>query len=238
MLWEALVDTAEPSGLAKDGRLWQPGEVYQLRATPSRCSSTARRRRRPIDTRSRGAPPCGRCDLTEPGRKADRGCAAIMSCRSAPSWSPDGVRFRLWAPRAANGRVAAGRSGRPELADGARSRTAGSRSTTDGRAGQPATAMSSTARPFPIPASRYQPEGVHGAERGHRSRRLMTGAMPAGAAGRGTRLVIYELHLGTFSETRRLRRRYRASRSSRRARRHRGRADAGRRISRAPQLGI
>ena len=31
LLWEALVDTAEPSGLAKDGRLWQPGEVYQLR---------------------------------------------------------------------------------------------------------------------------------------------------------------------------------------------------------------
>jgi len=32
LLWEALVDTAEPSGLAKDGRLWQPGEVYKLRA--------------------------------------------------------------------------------------------------------------------------------------------------------------------------------------------------------------
>jgi glycogen operon protein len=31
LLWEALVDTAEPSGLAKDGRLWQPGEVYKLR---------------------------------------------------------------------------------------------------------------------------------------------------------------------------------------------------------------
>ncbi len=32
LVWEALVDTAEPSGLARDGRLWQPGEAYNLRA--------------------------------------------------------------------------------------------------------------------------------------------------------------------------------------------------------------
>jgi isoamylase len=31
MVWEALVDTAEPTGTAKDGRLWQPGESYPLR---------------------------------------------------------------------------------------------------------------------------------------------------------------------------------------------------------------
>ena len=31
LLWEALVDTAEPTGIAKDGRLWQPGETYPLR---------------------------------------------------------------------------------------------------------------------------------------------------------------------------------------------------------------
>jgi isoamylase len=31
MVWEALVDTAEPTGIAKDGRLWQPGESYPLR---------------------------------------------------------------------------------------------------------------------------------------------------------------------------------------------------------------
>jgi isoamylase len=29
--WEALIDTAEPSGLAPSGRLWKPGEAYQLR---------------------------------------------------------------------------------------------------------------------------------------------------------------------------------------------------------------
>ena len=32
MLWEALVDTAEPNGLAANGRQWQPGEIYRLRA--------------------------------------------------------------------------------------------------------------------------------------------------------------------------------------------------------------
>ena len=32
LAWEALVDTAEPSGLAKGGRLWQPGEAYPLRS--------------------------------------------------------------------------------------------------------------------------------------------------------------------------------------------------------------
>ena len=31
LLWEAVVDTAEPSGRAKDGRLWRPGESYKLR---------------------------------------------------------------------------------------------------------------------------------------------------------------------------------------------------------------
>jgi glycogen operon protein len=31
LIWEALVDTAEPTGIAKDGRLWQPGESYPLR---------------------------------------------------------------------------------------------------------------------------------------------------------------------------------------------------------------
>ncbi len=31
LAWEALVDTAEPSGLAEPGRLWSPGEAYKLR---------------------------------------------------------------------------------------------------------------------------------------------------------------------------------------------------------------
>jgi isoamylase len=31
MVWKARVDTAEPTGIAKDGRLWQPGESYPLR---------------------------------------------------------------------------------------------------------------------------------------------------------------------------------------------------------------
>jgi isoamylase len=32
MQWEALVDTAEPSGLARDGVLWRAGEAYHLKA--------------------------------------------------------------------------------------------------------------------------------------------------------------------------------------------------------------
>jgi glycogen operon protein len=32
LVWEALVDTAEPTGLAEGGRLWRPGESYRLRA--------------------------------------------------------------------------------------------------------------------------------------------------------------------------------------------------------------
>ncbi|MGH7092988.1 MAG: glycogen debranching protein GlgX, partial [Stellaceae bacterium] len=31
MAWEALVDTAEPTGLAEDGKLWKAGEAYRLR---------------------------------------------------------------------------------------------------------------------------------------------------------------------------------------------------------------
>src|SRR5207245_6977843 len=32
LAWEALVDTAELTGLAEGGRLWLPGEAYRLRA--------------------------------------------------------------------------------------------------------------------------------------------------------------------------------------------------------------
>jgi hypothetical protein len=32
LVWEALVDTAEPTGVAKGGRLYCAGESYQLRA--------------------------------------------------------------------------------------------------------------------------------------------------------------------------------------------------------------
>ena len=32
LVWEALVDTAEPTGRAEPGRLWKPGEAYKLRA--------------------------------------------------------------------------------------------------------------------------------------------------------------------------------------------------------------
>ena len=32
LVWEAVVDTAEPTGLGEPGRIWKPGEAYPLRA--------------------------------------------------------------------------------------------------------------------------------------------------------------------------------------------------------------
>ncbi len=32
LVWEALVDTAEPTGRAEPGRIWKPGEAFLLRA--------------------------------------------------------------------------------------------------------------------------------------------------------------------------------------------------------------
>jgi hypothetical protein len=32
LVWEALVDTAEPTGIATDNRLWMLGQTYRLRA--------------------------------------------------------------------------------------------------------------------------------------------------------------------------------------------------------------
>jgi glycogen operon protein len=32
LAWEALVDTAEPTGRVESGRIWEPGEAYPLRA--------------------------------------------------------------------------------------------------------------------------------------------------------------------------------------------------------------
>ena len=53
---------------------------------------------------------------------------------------------------------------------------------------------------YPDPASRYQPDGVHGASEVIDPAPI-AGPIPAGAAAAGKRLVIYELHLGTFSES-------------------------------------
>ena len=64
-----------------------------------------------------------------------------------------------------------------------------------------ATATASTAgAELADPASRSQPEGVDGPSRGRRSRRRSAGPTRRGAACRCRRYVLYELHVGTFTE--------------------------------------
>ncbi len=108
----------------------------------------------------------------------------------------DMVRFRLWAPRA--------RSVALQLADALLSMHAESEGwfalTTD-RAGPGARYRYVVdGKAYPDPASRCQPEGVHGA-----SEVVDPGAYVWTASGWHGRsweeIVLYELHLGTFSET-------------------------------------
>jgi len=109
---------------------------------------------------------------------------------------PDGVRFRLWAPRAGSAAVQLGDAVLPMrrevegwfalTTDRARP-GARYRYVVDGNA-------------YPDPASRCQPEGVHGA-----SEVVDPGAyLWTASEWRGRsweEVVLYELHLGTFSET-------------------------------------
>jgi malto-oligosyltrehalose trehalohydrolase len=112
--------------------------------------------------------------------------------------TPDGrVRFRLWAPRANAVSVQLGAGSQISMdpeAEGCFALTAATagpgaryRYIVDGQA-------------FPDPASRYQPEGVHGA-----SEVIDPAAYDWSDLGwRGRRwdeIVVYELHLGTFSNT-------------------------------------
>ena len=111
---------------------------------------------------------------------------------------PQGVRFRLWAPRTGAVEVALEGAGTAETLP-MRSEGEGWFALTTPRARPGARyryVVDGAA--FPDPASRFQPEGVHGA-----SEVVDPGAYPWGDAGwRGRaweEIVIYELHLGTFS---------------------------------------
>ena len=97
-----------------------------------------------------------------------------------------------------------------------------------------ATATGSTGRDdFPDPASRFQPEGVHGPSEVVDPRRS-PGPTPAGSALPRRDLVLYELHVGTFTPEGTFDGRRSAQLADlRRARRHRDRADADRRVPRA-----
>ena len=109
---------------------------------------------------------------------------------------PDGVRFRLWAPRAGSAAVQAGDAVLPM-----RREVEGWFALTTDRAGPGARYRYVVdGNAYPDPASRCQPEGVHGA-----SEVVDPGAYLWRASewrGRSwEEIVLYELHLGTFSET-------------------------------------
>ena len=147
---------------------------------------------------------------------------------------PGGVRFRLWAPAAQRWRSL---SMAAQLFCRWRPRPmAGSRSPRPRRGRARATAMSSTAVPCPIPRRASSPKAC--TARARSSTPLPTTGRRCGWRGRPwDEIVLYELHIGTFSESGDFRRRVRASRPSARARRDRGRVHAGRRLSRRSAIG-
>ena len=110
-----------------------------------------------------------------------------------------GVRFRLWAPRAADVAL---------VLDGSEAEPVPMRQEPDGWWSVTTDRAAAGSRyryrvdggDYPDPASRYQPDGVHGA-----SEVIDPGAYRWSDTGwRGRRweeMVIYELHLGTFSES-------------------------------------
>ena len=115
-----------------------------------------------------------------------------------------GVRFRVWAPRARTIALHVRRDGRPaaayHLEPGSETSEIGVWDITveDARAGDRYAYSIDGRDPLPDPASRYQPDGVHGW-----SEIVDPAAFTwTDAAWRGVephRAVIYELHLGTFT---------------------------------------
>jgi 1,4-alpha-glucan branching enzyme len=122
----------------------------------------------------------------------------VRRCHALPFGAelvPGGTRFRLWAPRANSVALQLGDAVLPMDAE-----PEGWLSLTAGRAG-PGTRYRYVVdgKAYPDPASRRQPEGVHGASE------VVDPCVYAWTAsawpGRAwEEIVIYELHLGTFSE--------------------------------------
>ncbi|HEV8680772.1 MAG TPA: malto-oligosyltrehalose trehalohydrolase, partial [Stellaceae bacterium] len=114
---------------------------------------------------------------------------------------PDGVRFRLWAPRAQRVCVRLESTDDGATMPAMQPKGGGWFSLVTDRTGPGARyryVVDGTA--YPDPASRFQPDGVHAA-----SEVVGPGAYrwrDAGWTGRKwEEIVLYELHLGTFSET-------------------------------------
>ncbi len=145
-----------------------------------------------------------------------------------------GARFRVWAPDIANVRIVwdGGRDLLTKDEEGYHSiHLAGA------RAGLRYQYLLDGRGPFPDPASRFQPEGVHGPSEVVDPTTFAWSDAPC----RGVpaeNLILYELHVGTFTTGRDLRRRGRAAGRPRGAGRDGDRADAGGRLPRRPRLGL
>ena len=143
---------------------------------------------------------------------------------------PGLVEFRVWAPAARAVRVRGARRRLEPDGDGvfARRRRARRATTTS--------SCSTAARRSPDPCSRWQPDGLRGPSRVLDTARFEIADRPG--ASPLEELVIYELHVGTFTRGGDVRRGDPAPRRAARARRDRDRADAGRDVPRRARLGL
>src|SRR5947209_666324 len=162
-------------------------------AIPARCLSTARRRGRRSHGRRRGRQESS----TPPGQRRIR-MRRHHKLPCGGGLPADGVRFRLWAPRAHKVELLLAAPPAPALPMVAEPEGWFSLTTEKAGAGS-RYRYSVDGAPYPDPASRYQPDSVHGA-----SEVIDAAAYEwrdTGWHGRPWHeLVIYELHLGAFSE--------------------------------------
>ena len=139
----------------------------------------------------------------------------------------------MWAPAASS--LAVRVNGRDHALERERRRVLARRSATAGTA--TTTSTSSTARSVADPASRWQPDGVRGPSRVLDTSRFEWNdtSWPGLAL---DELVLYELHVGTFSEEGTFDGAIRHLARAARARRHRDRGDADRDVPRHARLGL
>ena len=146
-------------------------------------------------TRTGGTGETGRHGDTETRRRLETGWRASLGACCVPG----GVRFCVWAPTATRVEVVLESDTPPRVHTLAREADGTFVGAVEGaRAGSRYRYRLDGTGPYPDPASRFQPDGVHG----------MSEVIDAGgfhwtdAGWRGVRLadlVVYELHVGTFA---------------------------------------
>ena len=208
-VWEALVDTAEPTGRAEPRRIWKPGEAYLLRAHSfalfiNRAPAIAGATRHSFRLRGRVRRRWRRVPRTEAAASEEDGDAAAPSAAVRRRDRPQGI-----GPQGcASGYGRRARQTWRWCWTGARRNRSRCEQEPDGWWSVTTDRAAAGSRyryrvdggDYPDPASRYQPDGVHGA-----SEVIDPGAYRWSDTGwRGRpweEMVIYELHLGTFSES-------------------------------------